>query len=112
MAEIKAVAVIGAGTMGHGIAQVAAHAGYQTFLYDVTRELAEKGLRRISANLAVGVEKGKLKPEEKDAALARLTAVDSLGAPGGCDLVIEAIPGYLSQQREIVGNVPAVSPSA
>src|SRR5260370_19780833 len=105
MAEIKAVAVIGAGTMGHGIAQVAAHAGYQTIICDVPRELAEKGLRRISANLAVGVEKGKLKPEEKDAALARLTAVDSLGAPSGCDLVIEAIPEDMSQKREMFGKL-------
>jgi 3-hydroxybutyryl-CoA dehydrogenase len=112
MAEIKAVAVIGAGTMGHGIAQVAAQAGYQTFLYDVTRELAEKGLRRISANLAVGVEKGKLKPEEKDAALARLTAVDSLGAPSGCDLVIEAIPEDLSQKREMFGKLSEICSSA
>ena len=53
MPEINAVGVVGAGTMGHGIAQVAAQAGYATVLYDVARELAQQGLQRIGENLDV-----------------------------------------------------------
>jgi 3-hydroxybutyryl-CoA dehydrogenase len=99
MAEIKTIAVLGAGTMGHGIAQVAAQAGYQAFLYDVSRDLAERGVRKISENLKLGVDKGKVKPEDRDTALARITPVDDLEAVSGCDLVIEAIPEDLSLKR-------------
>ena len=89
---ISHVGVIGAGTMGHGIAHVSATAGFQVFLYDVTLEAANAGLGKISKNLAVGVEKGKLTAADRDAALARITAVDSLEAVKGCQLIIEAIP--------------------
>jgi 3-hydroxybutyryl-CoA dehydrogenase len=101
MAEIKTIAVLGAGTMGHGIAQVAAQAGYHTLLYDVSRDLAEKGVRKISENLKLGVDKGKVKPEERDAALARITPVDDLEAVSRGDLVIEAIPEDLSLKRTL-----------
>jgi len=101
MAEIKTIAVLGAGTMGHGIAQVAAQAGYQAFLYDVSRDLAEKGVRKISENLKLGVDKGKVSPEERDAALARITPVDDLEAVSRCDLLIEAIPEDLSLKRSL-----------
>ncbi len=101
MAEIKTIAVLGAGTMGHGIAQVAAQAGYQAFLYDVSRDLAEKGVRKISENLKLGVDKGKVRPEERDAALARITPVDDLEAVSRCDLLIEAIPEDLSLKRSL-----------
>jgi 3-hydroxyacyl-CoA dehydrogenase len=56
--EIRRVAVLGAGTMGHGIAQVAAQAGYEVALYDTTKELVERGLGRIRANLDDGLARG------------------------------------------------------
>ncbi len=111
MAEIKTIAVLGAGTMGHGIAQVAAQAGYQAFLYDVSRDLAEKGVRKISENLRVGVDKGKVRPEERDAALARITAVDDLEAVSRCDLLIEAIPEDLSLKRGLFKKLSEICAS-
>ncbi len=111
MAEIKTVAVLGAGTMGHGIAQVAAQAGYQAFLYDVSRDLAEKGVRKISDNLKLGVDKGKVKPEDRDAALARITPVDDLEAVSRCDLLIEAIPEDLSLKRGLFKKLSEICTS-
>src|SRR6266849_3922404 len=111
MAEIKTIAVLGAGTMGHGIAQVAAQAGYQAFLYDVSRDLAEKGVRKISENLKRGVDKGKVSPEERDAALARITPVDDLEAVSRCDLLIEAIPEDLSLKRGLFKQLSEICAS-
>src|SRR5229473_2146811 len=111
MAEIKTIAVLGAGTMGHGIAQVAAQAGYQAFLYDVSRDLAEKGVRKISENLKLGVDKGKVRPEERDAALARINPVDDLEAVSRCDLLIEAIPEDLSLKRGLFKQLSEICAS-
>ena len=78
MAEIQSIGVLGAGTMGHGIAQVAAQAGYRTLLYDVTAALAEAGLHRIAENLDKGIERRKVTPAEKQATLER--PLSGLGA--------------------------------
>ena len=71
-AEIKVIGVIGAGTMGAGIAQVALQSGYSVRLVDVSSELVEKGRARIAAQLARAVEKGRMSRSEADTALARL----------------------------------------
>jgi 3-hydroxybutyryl-CoA dehydrogenase len=99
MSEIKSVGVLGAGTMGHGIAQVAAQAGYQTLLYDVTSELAQRGVQRISENLQRGIEKGKVKQQDKELVLKRLRAVANLLELAECGLIIEAIPEDLALKR-------------
>src|SRR6476659_3545264 len=96
MAEITSVGGVGAGTMGHGIAQVAAQAGYQTWLYDVTAELAHKGLERIRQNLEQGVQKGKVTAESSARTLERLRASGALEDLRSCDLVIEAAPEELA----------------
>ena len=89
--SIDRVFVIGAGLMGHGIAQVSAAAGKQVTLADRTQELADKGKGRIAANLARQVEKGKLPQADADALLARVgTAVGPAGA-GGHGILIEAV---------------------
>ena len=89
--SLDRVFVIGAGLMGHGIAQVSAAAGKQVTLADRTAELAEKGKARVAGNLARQVEKGKLAQEDADALLARIsTGVGPSGA-GGHDIVIEAV---------------------
>lgn len=100
--DIKTVGVIGAGTMGHGIAQVAAQAGCRTILYDVSRELAEKGLARIADNLRIGVEKGKVSAEFREQTLARLSTTATLQELSGCDLVIEAAPEDLSLKQSLM----------
>ena len=105
MTEIHRIAVLGAGTMGHGIAQLAAQAGYETLLYDVSRQLAENGIRKISENLKVGVDKGKVRPEDRDAALGRLTAVDRLDLVRPCELTIEAVPEDLALKHKLFGQL-------
>ena len=91
-AEIRRIGVVGAGTMGHGIAHVAAQAGYETVLYDVTQALASAGVARVAENLEQGVAKGKVKAEERQETLARLSATAKLEDLGGAQLVIEAVP--------------------
>jgi 3-hydroxybutyryl-CoA dehydrogenase len=108
MSEIKSVGVLGAGTMGHGIAQVAAQAGYRTLLYDVTTDLAQRGLRRIAENLQRGIEKGKVKPEDREQVLGRLRAVADLPELAQCDLIIEAIPEDLALKRSIFARLSEV----
>lgn len=99
MQNIQTVGVIGAGTMGHGIAHVAALAGYATKLFDVKPEAVQKGLSRVAENLQVGVDKGKVTADQRSAALARLSGADDLAALAGCDLVIEAAPEDLALKQ-------------
>jgi 3-hydroxybutyryl-CoA dehydrogenase len=99
--SFSSIGVVGAGTMGHGIAHVSAQAGFQVVLFDVTLKAAEAGLAKIEKNLAVGVEKKKVTPEAKAAALERLRVTDSLSALSGCQLVIEAVPEKLALKQEL-----------
>jgi 3-hydroxybutyryl-CoA dehydrogenase len=96
------VAVIGAGTMGHGIAQVTAAAGIPVALYDLSQEAVDRGLMHIEKNLQKGIDRGKVTPEAKAAALANLRGTTSLeDASTGCDLVIEAIPEKLALKQSL-----------
>jgi 3-hydroxybutyryl-CoA dehydrogenase len=91
--QIQTAAVIGAGTMGHGVAQVLAMCGIHTRLFDVDAEAVERGLARIQANLDKGVERGKVEPARRDEALKRLTGRTELAqAVEGVQLVVEAAP--------------------
>jgi 3-hydroxybutyryl-CoA dehydrogenase len=99
------VAVIGAGTMGHGIAHVAAAAGYETWLFDVDEARTAAGHRKIVENLDKGVEKGKVTPEARDATLAHLHTTSSLAvAAEAADLVIEAVPENLALKHQVLGE--------
>jgi len=91
MAEIRRVAVLGCGLMGSGIAEVSARAGYETWVREVSDELCEKGRNAIEKSLGRAVEKGKLSPEERDAALGRLHFTTSLEDLKDVDIVIEAV---------------------
>ncbi|MGH7700343.1 MAG: 3-hydroxyacyl-CoA dehydrogenase family protein [Gemmatimonadales bacterium] len=91
MTDIQRVGVLGCGLMGGGIAQVAAAAGYDTTVRDVSQEILERGRAAIEKSLARLVEKGKLQPAERDAALARLRFTTAPGDLKSCDIVIEAI---------------------
>ena len=96
-------AVLGAGTMGHGIAQVLAMAGYDVALVDTTLELAERGIERVRANLEEGVRRGKLTAEQRDGTLTRLLAADDVGdAVRDAALVIEAIPERMDAKIAIL----------
>jgi 3-hydroxybutyryl-CoA dehydrogenase len=99
---IEKVSVLGAGTMGHGIAQVAAMAGYKVFLYDINIDFVNKGLGKIRQNLDKGVEKGKITPEAREQAIANITpTIDLEHAAGSSDLIIEAAPELLDLKRSI-----------
>jgi 3-hydroxybutyryl-CoA dehydrogenase len=89
--SIERVFVIGAGLMGHGIAQVSAAAGKQVTLSDRTTELAEKGMARIGANLKRQVDKGKLEQAVADELLGRIATAEGTAGAGGHDIVIEAV---------------------
>ena len=108
---IGKVAVIGAGTMGHGIAQVAAMAGHDTVLCDVDAGQLERALTRIEATLEKGVRLGKVEGVIRDGALARLAGTgEPRKAVGGADLVIEAVPEAMSLKRRIFAEVEAAAP--
>jgi 3-hydroxybutyryl-CoA dehydrogenase len=102
------VAVLGAGTMGHGIAQVSAMAGHDVWMRDVERGIVEDGLDAIESNLDGGVERGKVTPDEAEAALGRLTGTTDLEeAVAGADLVVEAVPEEMALKQETVAEVEA-----
>src|SRR5438874_8828428 len=98
---ISKVGVVGAGTMGHGIAHVSALAGHSVALYDLKPELTAKGLEHITRNLDVGVEKKKVTPEARAAALERITTTTDLKDLAGCELVIEAAPEKIELKQHL-----------
>jgi 3-hydroxybutyryl-CoA dehydrogenase len=96
------VAVVGAGTMGHGIAQVAAAAGCTVTLIDTTADLARAGLERIRENLDGGVQRGKVSLESRNETLGRLHASGVLAqGVAGASLVIEAVPERLELKAAV-----------
>src|SRR5947209_10867739 len=101
MAEINTIAVLGSGTMGHGIAQVAAQARYNVILYDLQEDLVTAGFDRISGNLTKGIERGKLAPAEKGAALSRISGTTKLADAARADLVVEAVLEQLTLKQTI-----------
>ncbi|MEC7947075.1 MAG: 3-hydroxyacyl-CoA dehydrogenase family protein [Myxococcota bacterium] len=111
--SFSTVAVFGAGTMGHGIAQVSAMAGYDVRLYDISSDLVDRGLSKIRANLDKGVDRGKVTAEVRDTALARVSGATRLEtAAAGADLLIEAIPEKLSLKHDLFGQLSAIAPDA
>ncbi len=97
----RVIGVIGAGTMGAGIAQLACRAGARTLLHDPIAEALQRGAERARAGLSKEAEKGKLSAEDARAAAARLEAVAELDGLAPCDLVIEAAPELPELKREL-----------
>ena len=107
---VERMAVVGAGQMGSGIAQLAATAGLEVFLADATPELARKGLEKIQAQLAKQVEKGKLSAGDRSAALGRIHAVDRLEDCGRAQLLVEAVAESEPLKRELFARADAILP--
>ena len=107
---IERMAVVGAGQMGGGIAQVAAQAGIEVLLTDATPELARRGQERIGAALAKLVEKGKMSAGDRTALLSRIKPVDRVEDCGRAQLLIEAVAEVESVKREIFQRADAVLP--
>jgi 3-hydroxybutyryl-CoA dehydrogenase len=107
--DIKQVGVIGAGTMGNGIAQVFAQSGFAVTLVDVAAPMLERARASIDKSLAKFVEKGKLAAADRDAALGRLTMTSSLEALGGADYVVEAIVENIDAKRELFARLDTIT---
>jgi len=108
-----AVAVIGAGTMGAGIAQVAAAAGHRVFLYDVAVGAVSRGIAGVKGGLDKLVERQKMSAGDRDSLMGRIVAAETLDELAGCALVIEAVIEKLSVKHELFAALEAlVKPDA
>jgi 3-hydroxybutyryl-CoA dehydrogenase len=107
--SIETVGVIGAGTMGHGIAQVAAGAGYKVLLRDVDRESLARGIAAIERNLAKGIQLGKLTEDDRDSTLQHIRGTTKLEEIARADLIVEAAPERLELKQEILRELETLS---
>jgi 3-hydroxybutyryl-CoA dehydrogenase len=107
--EVKTIGVVGAGQMGSGIAQVAAQAGYEVLLLDVSQEALERGLGAIRRSLAKFLEKGRITEEALEAALGRIRTTLDLEALGEADLIVEAIVEDEGAKRALLERLGALA---
>jgi len=107
--RIETIAVIGAGTMGHGIAQVAATAGFKVLLNDVDRESLARGVSAIERNLAKGIQLAKLTEHDRDRALQHIHGTTNLDECAKADLIIEAAPEKLDLKKEVLRQLESAS---
>jgi len=106
--SIKTVAVLGAGTMGNGIAHVFARAGYSVILRDVDQSFLERALGTIGKNLDREIKKGKLPESEKPAVLSRIETVIAMSAIAAADFAIEAVPENLEIKRAVLSEADKI----
>ncbi|MBE5090361.1 3-hydroxybutyryl-CoA dehydrogenase [Bacillus thuringiensis] len=107
---VQNIVVIGAGQMGSGIAQVCAMAGYDVKVQDLKQEQLDRGMAIITKNLARQVEKGRMKEEEKEATLNRLTVTLDLDCVKEADLIIEAAVEKIDIKKKIFANLDEIAP--
>jgi len=107
--EIETIAVLGAGTMGHGIAQVAAACGYRVILRDTERAALARGVQAIEKNLAKGMQLAKVTEAERDLTLQHIRGAVNLAETRDADLFIEAAPERLELKRAVLREVEAVA---
>jgi len=106
---IRCVAVLGAGTMGHGIAQVAAAAGYAVIMRDVNSDALDSGQQSIARNLTKALQLGKISEQDRDAVLGRIHATTQMEEIGVADLVIEAAPENLALKQDLLREAEALA---
>ena len=107
--NVKQVGIVGAGTMGNGIAQVFAQSGFSVCLHDSAAGALDRARAAIEKSLAKFVEKGKLTAADRDASLGRLTSAPSIEALGGADYVVEAVVEHLDVKRQIFARLDALT---
>lgn len=105
---IQRIAVFGAGTMGHGIAQIAAAAGYVVIMRDINSEALERGLQAIARNLAKAIQLGKISEPDRDEVLRRIQATTEMEEICVADLVIEAAPENLELKQRLLRETEAL----
>jgi 3-hydroxybutyryl-CoA dehydrogenase len=109
--EIKKVCVIGAGTMGNGITQVVAQAGYDTAMVDIKQEFLDRGMNAIKGSLARVVKKGTLTQDDADKVVARIkTYTDMKAGAGNADYVIEAVFERAEVKQPVLKQLDEICP--
>lgn len=106
--KIKKIGVVGCGLMGSGIAEVAARAGHETVVREVSDSALDKGMQHLEKSLGRAVSKGKMTEEERDEIRKRLQGTVDLDALAECDLVVEAIVENLDEKRKLFGNLDQI----
>lgn len=106
--EIKKIGVIGAGTMGHGIALVSAKSGYDVIMSDVEEKFVNRGVEMIGRILSRNVEKGKMSEEEKGKTLSRIEGTTKTEDVRDCDIVIEAVIENIELKKRIFTEVDGI----
>jgi len=109
---MKRIGVVGAGTMGNGIAQVVALAGVEAVISDIGEEQLQRGLNTVSGSLDRLIKKEKLTPEQKAAAMARISTATDMTALADCDLIIEAATENLELKLKIFAQLDKVASAA
>jgi 3-hydroxybutyryl-CoA dehydrogenase len=107
--DIRRIGILGAGTMGNGIAQVFAQSGYDVQLVDALAPAVERAKTSIEKSLGKFVEKGKMTAENRDATLARLSAGTDIAALSDADYVVEAVVEDLAVKRELFGRLDSIT---
>jgi 3-hydroxybutyryl-CoA dehydrogenase len=111
ISQIKRVAIIGAGIMGHGFAQIFAQKGYSVSLYDIDEKILKTALARIGASLDTFIEFGMVRAKDKKASLEKISTTTSLEeAVGQADFVLEAVPEILELKKEVFAKLDRLAP--
>jgi 3-hydroxybutyryl-CoA dehydrogenase len=105
---VKRVGIVGSGTMGSGIAEVAAKSGHEVVLRSRQQDTADRMLTSLEKSLAKQVEKGRISEEDSAATLGRITVTSDLGELAGCDLVIESIVEELGAKRHLFNELDRI----
>jgi 3-hydroxybutyryl-CoA dehydrogenase len=108
--QIKTVAVLGAGTMGNGIAHVFARAGYDVILRDVEQSFLERGLETVAKNLDREIKKGKLQESDRSAVLSRISLVTDMSAIAPAQFLVEAVPEKIEIKRAVLTEADSFLP--
>jgi 3-hydroxybutyryl-CoA dehydrogenase len=106
--DIRTVAVLGAGTMGNGIAHVFARSGYDVILRDIDKHYLDRAIDKISSNLDREIRKGKFTAEEKPKIVGRIRPVTDLAAIAPADFIVEAVPERFDLKRDVLAQASAV----
>ncbi len=106
---VKTVGIMGAGAMGHGIAQVAAQAGYDVVMRDIEDRFIDKAMGNITKFLSKSVEKGKITGEQKDATLARIKGTTNVEDLAGSDFIVEVVPEEMELKKKVFKELDELS---
>jgi len=108
MSEIKTIGVVGAGTMGNGIAQLAAQMGANVIMRDIKDDFVQRGIKAIDKFLQKGVERGKVTAEQKSAVLGRIIGTTDMGELAKADFIIEAVIEDLDLKKQVFAQLDEV----